>query len=94
MLITMAGMMALERLRTELQEHAGDDFPHAMLPQLLMLYDVCCYLELGIFQTREVLGEAGWAFVRAELSAPVGKPTARAFEMVAQMEDQALVLNA
>lgn len=94
MLITMAGMMALERLRTELQEHAGDDFPHAMLPQLLMLYDVCCYLELGTFHTREVLGEAGWAFVRAELDAPVGKPTARAFELLAQSGAQAVAVNA
>ena len=69
MLTTMAGIMALERLRTQLEEDAGDAFPHDVLPKLLMLYDVCRCLDLSIFRIREVMGDTGWAFVRAELDA-------------------------
>ena len=82
MLTTMAGIMALERLRTQLEEDAGDAFPQDVLPQLLMLYDVCRSLDLSIFHIREVMGDMGWTFVRAELNAPVGKPTAKAIEMM------------
>ncbi len=91
MLTTMTGIMALERLRTELEEDAGDAFPHDVLPQLLMLYDVCRCLELSIFHIREVMGDSGWAFVRSELAAPVGKPTIRAVEIMAQMTHQRVI---
>lgn len=94
MLTTMAGIMALERLRTQLEEDAGDAFPHDVLPQLLMLYDVCRCLDLSIFHIREVMGDVGWAFVRAELDAPVGTPTAKAIEMMMPRNGQAIAETA
>jgi len=88
MLTTMAGIMALERLRTQLEEDAGDAFPHDVLPQLLMLYDVCRCLDLSIFHIREVLGDVGWTFLRAELDAPVGRPTPKAMELIMSRDPQ------
>lgn len=82
MLTTMAGILALENLRAQMQEDAGDAFPHDLLPQLLVLYDVCRCLQLNIFHTREVMGDIGWIFVRAHLDAPVGRPTVKAFKEV------------
>lgn len=82
MLTTMAGILALENLRTQMQEDAGDAFPQDLLPQLLVLYDVCRCLELNIFLTREVMGDIGWIFVRSQLDAPVGRPTAKAFKEI------------
>jgi hypothetical protein len=78
MLITMAGVIALEQFRIELEEDAGEDFPQDVIPQLLILYDVCRVLDLNIFQTRDVLGHKGWACIQLELNSPVGKPTAKA----------------
>lgn len=90
----MAGIMALERLRTDLQEDAGDAFPQDLLPQLLMLYDVCRCLDLSIFHIREVMGDIGWTFVRAELDAPVGKPTIRAALIMEQINRRPVTENA
>jgi hypothetical protein len=81
--VTMTGVLALEQLRTQLEEDAGADYPQQVRTELLMLYDVCRSLNLGLFQMREVMGEPGWAFVRAELDAPVGLPTSEAFRVLA-----------
>lgn len=68
--ITTKGTIALKRLRQELQEDAGDDFPQAVLPQLLMLRDVCKNLDLNVFQAIEVLGESGWRGVTQYINSP------------------------
>lgn len=60
MLITPTGILALRKLRQELQEEAGLDFPKGVIQEMLVLYDVCKYLELNLFQCKEVLGEFGW----------------------------------
>ena len=84
MLTTMVGILALEHLRTQLQEDASDAFPQDVLPQLLLLYDVCHCLELNIFYIREVMGDIGWAVVRNKLETPVGMPTAKAYQEIHQ----------
>ena len=81
--VTMTGFVALEKLRMQLEEDAGADFPHDVGTELLVLYDVCRVLELSFFNTQEVLGEKGWAFVRAEINTPVGMPTVQAQRLFA-----------
>ncbi|MEM7125658.1 MAG: hypothetical protein AAF702_04990 [Chloroflexota bacterium] len=71
MLIDLRGTLALKQLRIELQESAELDFPDSCLSELLVLYDVCKYLELTIFQAREVLGAPGYACVTEHLNSPV-----------------------
>lgn len=70
MLITMAGLARLQALRQELQEDSGENFPHDVLTELLILYDVCKSLELNIFQAREVIGEVAWKHVISYLNSP------------------------
>lgn len=66
------GIKALQQLRIDLQESAGRDFPHAQLRELLLLYDVCKYLGLSIFQAKEVLGVHGYELVTSHINQPVG----------------------
>lgn len=76
--VTMAGVIALEQLRMQLEEDAGADYPHDVRTELLMLYDVCSRLNMGLFYMQDVLGDKGWAYVQAEIDKPVGLPTAQA----------------
>ncbi|MEZ4667529.1 MAG: hypothetical protein R3E39_06385 [Anaerolineae bacterium] len=71
MCINQRGIQALQKLRIDLQETAGIEFPHAFVKELLILYDVCKYLELPIFQTREILGVHGFAYVTKYINGPV-----------------------
>lgn len=70
MQITTKGAVALKQLRQQLQEDAGQDFPEDVLTELLVLHDVCKSLDLNVFQTKEVLGEAGWQGVAAYINSP------------------------
>lgn len=70
MLISIKGLVALRQLRLQFQEAAGDDFPQAVLTEMLVLYDVCECLELNIFQARDVLGEYAWACVTTHIQQP------------------------
>ncbi|MEM7134622.1 MAG: hypothetical protein AAF702_50635 [Chloroflexota bacterium] len=65
------GIKALQQLRVDLQESAGLDFPVACLSELLILYDVCKYLELSIFQAQEILGAQGYACVTEHINSPI-----------------------
>lgn len=69
-MITVSGMLALRRLRMELQEKAGDRFPEALCTELLVLHDACRYLDLTIFQARDILGEVGWRYVTDYINGP------------------------
>ena len=51
------GLNALKRLRQEWQEDAGLAYPQEVLPQLLVLYDVCKGLDLNLFEAGAVLGQ-------------------------------------
>lgn len=81
--VTMTGVLALEQLRAQLEEDAGADYPQDVRTELLVLYDVCRGLNLGLFQMREVLGDVGWAYLRQELNLPVGLPTAHVLTSLA-----------
>lgn len=67
---TMQGVQALRQLRFELQEDSGDAFPHEVITQLLLLYDVCKCLELSLYQARHVLGDVGWKYVIEYIQQP------------------------
>ena len=69
--VTMKGAFALKRLRQELQETAGEEFPNGIHRELLVLYDVCKYLDLNIFEAKDVLGEFGWLYVTTQICSPV-----------------------
>ncbi|MBV7334972.1 hypothetical protein KFU94_43390 [Chloroflexi bacterium TSY] len=68
---TMRGLEALQQLRFELQESAGEEFPQSQLRELLVLYDVCKQLDLSTFQAREVLGVHGYGLVSDYINQPV-----------------------
>jgi hypothetical protein len=74
MLVALQGMLALRQLRMELQEDAGDAFPSSVHTEMLVLYDVCKSLDLNIFQCREILGEACWAYINDYLTSAVSLP--------------------
>lgn len=59
MQITMRGVTALQHFRQQLQDDAGESFPHCVLTELLVLYDVCKCLEVNYFFTKDILGEIG-----------------------------------
>lgn len=69
--VSARGLQALRQLRMELQESAGGDFPHSQLRELLLLYDVCKYLDLTTFQARDVLGVHGYTFVTTYINQPM-----------------------
>lgn len=75
MFINVRGIRALQQLRIEHQESAGLDFPRSCLTEMLFLYDVCKYLELNLFQAREVLGASAWEMVTNHINSPTGYPT-------------------
>ncbi|MEZ4713113.1 MAG: hypothetical protein R3A44_38340 [Caldilineaceae bacterium] len=87
-MINLRGMKALQQLRIDIQESAEMEFPHACLTEMLLLYDVCKYLELSIFQAREVLGAPAYHMVMKHLNAPVSLPTKQA-QALLQMAAQA-----
>lgn len=64
------GLDALKRLRQEWQEDAGVAYPKDVLPQLLVLYDVCKGLDLNRFEANAVLGQVGLQAVTAHINAP------------------------
>ena len=71
MLIPVAGLCALRDLRKAWQEDAGDDFPEAVLIELLVLHDVCKAMEMNIFQVQDVLGISAWNGIQHHLSTPI-----------------------
>lgn len=71
MLTSVAGVCALRKLRRELQEDAGDDFPEAVLSELLVLYDVCKGLELNVFQIEDILGQTAWEGIKEFLDTSI-----------------------
>ena len=82
MIINLRGIKALQQLRIDHQESAGLEFPEACLTEMLLLYDVCKYLELSIFQAQEVLGAAAWKMVTEYINRPVGHPTEQSRQWV------------
>ena len=68
---TMKGLYALRKLRQELQDNAGLEFPQGMHTEMLVLYDVCKCLELNLFQCKAVLGEIGWCYINSYLAIPI-----------------------
>ena len=71
MLIAYEGVIALRRLRLELQDSGGAAYPQALHTEMLVLYDVCRHLQMTIFQCREVLGEAGLDYVTRYMNGPM-----------------------
>lgn len=69
--IDLHAIKALQRLRIDLQEAAGANFPQSQLKELLLLYDVCKYLDLTYFQAQEVLGAPALSFVHDYLNRPI-----------------------
>ena len=69
--INLHGIKALQQLRIDLQESAGQRFPQSHIKELLLLYDVCKYLGLTFFQTQEVLGTPGLSFVHDYINRPL-----------------------
>lgn len=65
---TTKSLGKLKKLRQDLQEDAGLDYPNDVMDQLLMLYDVCKCLDLNIFQVKDILGEVGWSAVNAYIN--------------------------
>ncbi|MEZ4725697.1 MAG: hypothetical protein R3E79_01025 [Caldilineaceae bacterium] len=68
---TMKGLYALRKLRQELQDDAGLEFPQAIHTEMLVLYDVCRYLDFNLFQCKAVLGEIGWRYIHTYLAGKV-----------------------
>ncbi|MEZ4861227.1 MAG: hypothetical protein R3C14_07970 [Caldilineaceae bacterium] len=64
---TMKGLCALRKLRQELQDDAGVEFPQAIHTEMLVLYDVCRCLDFNLFQCKAVLGEMGWRYINTYL---------------------------
>jgi hypothetical protein len=82
MIINLRGIKALQQLRIEHQESAGLAFPHACFKEMLVLYDVCKYLDLSMFQAQEVLGAPAWKMVTDYINSSVGQPTDAASQLV------------
>jgi hypothetical protein len=64
---TMNGLCALRKLRQELQDDAGLEFPQTMHTEIFVLYDVCKCLDFNLFQCKAVLGEIGWRYINTYL---------------------------
>lgn len=71
MLIDIRGIKALQKLRIEIQESAGLEYPDTCLRELLVLCDVCKYLGLSTFQAKEVLGAHGYDVVTQHFNSRV-----------------------
>lgn len=67
----MKGLYALRKLRQELQDNAGLEFPQATHVEILVLYDVCKCLAFNLFQCKAVLGEIGWCYINSYLAMPI-----------------------
>jgi hypothetical protein len=67
----MKGLYALRKLRQELQDDAGLEFPQAIHTEMLVLYDVCKCLDFNLFQCKAVLGEIGWRYINSYLAMPI-----------------------
>lgn len=74
MQITIRGVMALQHLRQQLQDDAGESFPQAVLTELLVLYDVCKCLEVNYFFSKDILGEIGLRYVTEYINMPACIP--------------------
>jgi len=61
-------LVALKKIRQDLQEDAGSRYPDDVMVQLLMLYDVCNGLDLNIFALRDVLGSTGYQAVKDHIN--------------------------
>ncbi len=62
------GLDSLKKLRQELQEDAGSDYPDDVMVQLLVIYDVCKGLDLNVFAVRDVLGTTGYQAVKDHIN--------------------------
>jgi|688.fasta_scaffold431728_2 hypothetical protein len=67
----MKGLYALRKLRQELQDDAGLEFPQAIHTEMLVLYDVCKCLDFNLFQCKAVLGEIDWRYINSYLAMPI-----------------------
>lgn len=85
------GLDALKHLRQAWQEDAGTAYPHDVLPQLLVLYDVCKGLDLNVFEATTVLGQVGLQAVKAHINAPACQDInlAKALEILHTKVDKA-----
>ncbi|MEM7133405.1 MAG: hypothetical protein AAF702_44325 [Chloroflexota bacterium] len=77
MLTSLDGVAALRNIRVELQQDAMGDYPHGVLWELLVLYDVCCALGLTRKLIRQVLGSNGAQYVHNYIKVPLDKLGAR-----------------
>lgn len=71
MYTTMAGVVALRNLRKALQEDAGAEFPDAVLPELLLLYDVCKCLDMSYGTLSDIVGHKGLRGIQQHLESTV-----------------------
>ena len=71
MYIDMAGVVALRNLRKALQEDAGADFPDALLPELLLLHDVCKCLDIPCGHISDIVGRRGMKSIQNHLDSRV-----------------------
>lgn len=62
----------LKRIRTELEESAGAEFPKDVLTELLVLYDACQAIEMTDGQMRQVLGPKAYQYINRYLNSMIG----------------------
>mgnify|MGYP001468148144 CR=1 FL=1 len=67
MLTSIDGIAALCELRVELEEDAADEYPQAVLRELLVLFDVCRAFGLDMHRTKSVSGTIGLRYVQQHL---------------------------
>jgi hypothetical protein len=72
MITDLRGVKALQQLRLELEESAGQEFPESCLPQMLLLYDVCKHLEIPLHHAQGVLGSSAYKMVTDHINRPIG----------------------
>ena len=65
-------VVAMRKIRLDLEEDAGSNFPEEVSRELLVLYDILKALEFNIFVMADVLGEQGLSFVQEYTNTPLG----------------------
>lgn len=71
MITDLRGVKALQQLRLELEESAGQEFPESCLTEMLVLYDVCKHLDLPLYHAQGVLGAPAYQMVKDYINAPI-----------------------
>ncbi|MCB0122829.1 MAG: hypothetical protein KDE58_11330 [Caldilineaceae bacterium] len=64
-------VVAIRKIRMDLEEDAGENFPTDVSRELLVLYDILKALEFNIFIIEDALGEIGYRFVTTYTSTPL-----------------------